>query len=87
MFKLSAGDFWRGFIVAVLGAFMVAVFGVLNAVISAPNFDVFEVAWLQVFKDLTNAVIIAVYASGSSYLLKNLLTDSNKNFLGIKTKS
>lgn len=87
MFKLSWGDIWRGLIMAVLGPLAVAVFGVLGAVITAPNFDVFEVAWVQVLKDLTNAMIVASYSAASAYLLKNLLTDDRQNFLGIETKS
>ncbi len=72
---------------AVLGAVVVAVFGILGALIGTPGFDVFSVAWVPLFKSLTNATIVAAYSSGSAYILKNFLTDSNQNFLGIQTKS
>lgn len=72
---------------AVLGSVAVAIFGVLGAVINAPGFDAFTVNYSLLFHNLTNALIVAAYSSGSAYLLKNLLTDSNQNFLGIPTKS
>lgn len=72
---------------AVLGAVTVAWMGVLGAIITAPGFDVFSVDFVALFKSLTNSFIIAAYSSGSAYILKNLLTDENQNFLGIKTKS
>lgn len=87
MFKLSLGDVWRGLLMAVFGPVMVAVFGVLGAVINAPNFDVFSVDFVSLFKNLTNAMIIASYSASSAYLLKNLLTDDDQNVLGIETKS
>ena len=87
MFKLSVGDLWRGLVMAVLGSVAVAIFGVLGAVINAPGFDVFTVDFVSLFKNLTNAFIVASYSSGSAYILKNLLTDDNQNFLGIPTKS
>ncbi len=87
MFKLTLGDLWRGLVMAVLGSVVVAIFGVLGAVITAPGFDVFTVDFISLFKNLTNVFIVASYSSGSAYLLKNLLTDSNQNFLGIPSKS
>lgn len=72
---------------AVLGAVSIAVFGVLGSVVTVPHFDVFSIDFVKVLKDLTNAMIVASYSSGSAYILKNLLTDDNKNFLGIETKS
>lgn len=87
MFTISKGDLWRGLVMAVLGAVVVAVHGVLGAIISQPGFDVFEVQYVQVLKDVTNASIVAAYSSGIAYLLKNMLTDHNKNFMGIKTNS
>lgn len=87
MFKLSLGDIARGLVMAVLGAVIIAVSGVLGAIITAPGFDVFAVNFVQLFKDLTNAIIVAAYSSGFGYLLKNLLTDDNQHFLGIPSKS
>ena len=87
MFKLSLGDIWRGIIMAVLAPVSVAIFGVLGTVINTPGFDVFSVDFIQLFKNLTNAFIVASYGAGSAYILKNLFTDDNKNFLGIKTKN
>lgn len=72
---------------AVLGPVMVAIFGVLGAVITAPNFDVFSVDFIALFKTLTNSFIVASYSAGSAYLLKNLLTNKDQNFLGVKTES
>lgn len=87
MFTLSIGDVWRGIIMTILGPVSVAIFGVLGAVINAPGFDVFSVDFVALFKNLTNAFIIAAYSSGSAYILKNFLTDKNDNFLGVPTKS
>lgn len=87
MFKITFGDVWRGLVMAVLGPVAVAIFGVLGAVITAPGFDVFTVDFIGLFKNLTNAFIVAAYSAGSAYILKNLLTDDNQNFLGIKTKN
>ena len=87
MFKLTLGDWWRALVMAVLGPVSVAIFGILGSIISAPNFDVFSVDWVTLFKGLTNAFIVAAYGGFSGYILKNLLTDKNDNFLGIKTKS
>lgn len=72
---------------AVLGPVAVAIFGILGSIITAPNFDVFSVDWIILFKSLTNAFIVAGYGGFSGYILKNLLTDQNNNFLGIPTKS
>jgi hypothetical protein len=87
MFKLSLGDLWRGLVMAVFGAGSVAALGVVGAVVMQPGFDVFSLDFLALLKSLTNAMIVASYSSASSYLLKNLLTDDNRNFLGIETKS
>jgi len=72
---------------AILGPVAVALFGVAGAVITAPGFDVFSVDYVKLFKDLTNALVVASYGASSAYILKNLLTDDNKNFLGIQTES
>jgi len=72
---------------ATLGPVTVAIFAVLGAVITAPSFDVFSVDYILLFKNLTNTFIVAAYSSGSAYILKNLLTDKNQNFLGIETES
>ena len=72
---------------AVLGPVAVALFGVLNGVILAPGFDVFAVEWVPLFKGLTNAFIVSSYSGFMGYIIKNLLTDENQNFLGIPTKS
>ena len=87
MLKLSPGDLWRGLVMAVLGATVVSVLGVLGAVINAPAFDVFSVDFPALFKSLTNTIIVASFSSGSSYILKNLLTDDRQNFLGIGTRT
>lgn len=82
MFKLTLGDWGRGFIVAVLSAVAVAIVGVLNKVIT-PDFDVFTLDYITLFKDLTNTFIISAYSSAAGYLLKNLLTDDSKKFMGV----
>lgn len=87
MFKLTWGDVYRGLVMAVLGPLAVAIFGVLGAVITAPGFDVFSTDFITLLKDLTNAMIVASYSAASAYILKNLLTDDNQNFLGVKTDS
>lgn len=65
----------------------VAFFAVLGAIINSPGFDVFSVDWAVLFKSLTNTLIVASYGGFSGYILKNLLTDKNQNFLGIPTKT
>ncbi len=87
MFKITLGDLWRGLVVAVLGPVAVAIFAVLGAVITAPGFDVFSVDYISLFRDLANTLIVSAYGSGAGYILKNLLTDKDQNFLGIETKS
>lgn len=87
MFRLSLGDLWRGMMMAVIAPLSIAVFGVLGAVILVPDFDVFSVDFVQLLRDLTNVFIVSSYSAGSSYLIKNLLTDENQNFLGIETRS
>lgn len=72
---------------AVLGPVMLAAFAALGAVINEPNFNVFLVDWSVVGKSVINVSFIAAYISASSYIVKNLLTDKNQNFLGIPTKS
>ena len=87
MFKLTWGDIWRGLVMAILGPVAVAAFSVLGAVVTVPGFDVFSLDFVVLFKNLANALIVASYSAGSAYILKNLLTDKDQNFLGIKTKN
>lgn len=87
MFKLTLGDLWRGLVMAILGSVAVAVMGVLGALVNAPDFDIFSTDFITLFKDLTNAMIVASYSSGSAYILKNFLTDDDQNFLGIRTET
>jgi len=86
MFKLKLGDLWRGLIMAIIAPVTIAILGVFGSVITS-DFDVFSLDYIKLFKDLTNVFIIASYSAASSYILKNLLTDDNQNFLGIETKS
>ncbi len=87
MLQLTWGDLWRGLVMAILGPVAVAIFGLLNGIILAPGFDVFAVEWGTLFKGLTNAFVVSAYSGFVGYILKNLLTDDNQDFLGIKTKS
>lgn len=87
MLKLSLGDLWRGLLMAMLGPVILAVTAVTGAVIMDPNFDAFSSDYILLFKNLTNAFIVAAYSSGVGYLVKNLLTNDNHDFLGIKTKT
>jgi len=86
MFKLSLGDLWRGLVMAIIAPVTIAILGVFSRVITS-DFDVFSLDFIALFKDLTNVFIIASYSAGASYLLKNLATDDNGNFLGIDVKS
>lgn len=72
---------------SVVAPMAVAIFAVLGAVIKAPGFDAFLVDWGTLLHNLTNTLIVAAYSSGTGYILKNLFTDDNHNFLGIQTKS
>jgi hypothetical protein len=86
MFKLKLGDLWRGLVMAILAPVTIAILGVFGSVITS-DFDVFSLDFIKLFKELTNVFIIASYSAGSTYLLKNLITDDNGDILGIKTKS
>jgi len=86
MFKLTLGDLFRGLVMAIIAPVTIAILGVFSRVITS-DFDVFSLDFIGLIKDLTNVFIIASYSAGSTYLLKNLLTDDEDNFLGIKTKS
>lgn len=72
---------------AVLTPVMVAILAVFNRVITDPAFDVFSLDFVALMKELTNTFIVAAYGGGASYLMKNLLTDSDRRFLGIDVKS
>lgn len=87
MFKLTWGDWWRGLVMAVIAPVTIAILGVFSTIVTEPNFDVFSVDFIALLKNLTNVFIIASYSAGSSYILKNLLTNDNGDFLGIETKS
>ena len=69
-------------IMAILAPVTIAILGVFSRVITS-EFDVFTLDYIALFKDLTNVFIIASYSAGSTYLLKNLLTDDNQRFLGV----
>ena len=83
MFKLSLGDLWRGLVMAIIAPVSIAILGVFSRIITS-DFDVFSLDFVALFKELTNVFIIASYSAGSGYILKNLLTDDDQNFLGIK---
>lgn len=83
MFKLSLGDLFRGLVMAVFASVLVAIMGVLSRIITS-DFDLFTLDYGALFRELANVMVIASYSAGSSYLLKNLLTDDDQNFLGIK---
>jgi hypothetical protein len=87
MFRITLGDLWRSLVMAVAAPVGVAILAVAGTVITAPGFDAFSVDYIQLFKDITNAMIVAAYGGMSGYLLKNFLTDKDQNFLGIKTKN
>lgn len=85
MFKLSLGDLWRGLVMAIIAPVTVALLGVFSRVITS-DFDVFSLDFVALFKDLTNVFIVTSYGAGSAYLIKNLLTDDQQNFLGVGSK-
>jgi len=86
MFKLTLGDLFRGLIMALIAPVTIAILGVFGSVITS-DFDLFSLDYIKLFKDLTNVFIISSYSAGSTYLLKNLLTTDEGNFLGIRTRS
>lgn len=71
---------------ALIAPVTIAILGVFSRVITS-DFDVFSLDFVALMKELTNVFIIASYSAGSSYLLKNLLTSDEGNFLGISTRS
>jgi len=86
MFKITLGDLFRGLVMAIIAPVTIAILGVFSSVITS-DFDVFSLDFIKLFKELTNVFIIASYSAGSSYILKNLLTTDDGNFLGIDVKS
>ena len=87
MFRLSAGDLWRGLVVAIASALFVAIHSVIGTVINTPDFDVFTVDYIYVLKELVNTSVVVGYSAGMGYLIKNLLTDESGNVLKIETHS
>ncbi len=72
--RLNSEDFKKGLIVAVLGGITLPVLAMLQA----PGFDIFHANWSA----LLNLALNGAIAAGASYLVKNLFTDSNGDFLG-----
>ena len=70
MFTLNSKDFLKGLIVAV----MAAVFATLAQWLNAPGFEFTSFNWGELLK-------IAI-AAGTSYLGKNLFSDSDGKVLG-----
>lgn len=82
MFSLKLNDFSRGLITAVLAAGLLSAFTVLQAVVQAPNFDVFSVAWGTVLGSALNAAINAAVAAFVGYIAKNFVSDSSGKVFG-----
>ena len=68
--KLNKGDFTRGLVIAILAPTLT----ILASAFNAPDFALDSLDWFGLVK--------IAFASGFSYLIKNLLTDSNGKILG-----
>ena len=73
-FALDWFDAYKGIQMFVVTAVVMSVGG---AVLSS-GFDVFTADWVSILKNAINVSVISTF----SYIIKNLLTNSNGDFLG-----
>jgi hypothetical protein len=74
-FKLNNRDFVNGLVMAVLGALFGSIYPTIQNWLTSANWDLlFD--W--------HIVIKSAISGAATYIIKNLLTDKNGNFLGTK---
>ena len=71
--KLNLADLGKGGLTAVFTAVVLA----LGTAVQSGNFNLFSYDWASLLK--------LALSAGVGYLVKNLLTDNSRNFLGIGT--
>lgn len=76
--KLNSADFRKGLITAVFVGVALPVLALLQSAIQDPAFSIFALNWHQIFVIAVNGAVSGFFG----YLSKNLLTDSNGDFLG-----
>lgn len=76
LLKLGSHDIVKGAITAVLAAVITVLYGV----VSQAGFNVFEADWSAILTNVMQGALTAFVA----YLGKNLLSDENGDFMGMK---
>lgn len=76
LLKLGSHDIVKGAITAVLAAVITVLYGV----VSQAGFNVFEADWGVILTNVMQGALTAFVA----YLGKNLLSDENGDFMGMK---
>lgn len=74
IFQLAWSDIGKGLVVAVFASVAMYLLGVLNT----PSFDFSLINWTEIGR--------VALSSGLGYLVKNLVTDNQGNFLTIGSK-
>lgn len=80
--RLNSSDVIKGLATAAFSGAAVAVLGILNGILNAPNFDIFSVDWGILWHSLVNASIVGAEGGFVGYITKNLLTDSQGKLFG-----
>lgn len=82
LFKINLRDVGKGLFSAVVGATLVAAFGVLQAVFNTPGFDVFLVDWAVLFHNLVNAGISGGITAFMGYVGTHFFSNPEGKVLG-----
>lgn len=75
IFKLNVKDFFKGLVMAVLSAIIVA----LYQIVIVSGFDIFTVDWSAIVHNIANITSVVFI----TYLFKNLITDSQGKIAGV----
>lgn len=76
LFNLNGNDLFKGAVTAVLAAIITVLYGV----VSQAGFNVFEADWGVILTNVIQGALTAFIA----YIGKNVLSDEDGDFLGIK---
>lgn len=75
LYRICKSDVVKGIVIAVIAAILTTVYGV----VMTAGFDAFQTDWAEVGRLVVNNTLITFV----SYIVKNLLTDSNGRVLGV----
>lgn len=73
-YRLNRYDWFKAIQMFIITSMVVT----LGGFILVPGFDLFTADWVSIIKSTVNTAVIATF----SYLLKNMFTTSNGQFLG-----